>query len=215
MHENDYDKNSLITLELYFSNCFKYDYPKNPLCIHEEFTKNPELFCEIVKKRFKITYKYDYPYLNILGSWKILPGTNKNEIDKTYLFSWYEKCCELLNNEDLMYVDRVIGILLGTYEKNKNNWPCEEVCEIIEDKTNEDIGIGFKRGLYHKRINKNRIKYNNVAVERSIANDYKEFCDKYKDIYPKTVKLVSELRNQTLLEANRLEIDSKLRNFKY
>lgn len=215
LHENDYDKNSLITLELYFSNCFKYDYPKNPLCIHEEFTKNPELFCEIVKKRFKITYKYDYPYLNILGSWKILPGTNKNEIDKTYLFSWYEKCCELLNNEDLMYVDRVIGILLGTYEKNKNNWPCEEVCEIIEDKTNEDIGIGFKRGLYHKRINKNRIKYNNVAVERSIANDYKEFCDKYKDIYPKTVKLVSELRNQTLLEANRLEIDSKLRNFKY
>ena len=54
-----------------------------------------------------------------------------------------------------------------------------------------------------------------MAVERSIANDYKEFCDKYKDIYPKTVKLVSELRNQTLLEANRLEIDSKLRNFKY
>ena len=215
LHENDYDKNSLITLELYFSNCFKYDYPRNPLCIHEEFTKNPELFCEIVKKRFKITYKYDYPYLNILGSWKILPGTNKNEIDKTYLFSWYENCCELLNNEDLMYVDRSIGILLGTYEKNKNNWPCEEVCEIIEDKTNEDMGIGFKRGLYHKRINKSRIKYNNETVERSIADDYKEFCDKYKDIYPKTVKLVSELRNQTLLEANRLEIDSKLRNFKY
>ena len=70
----------------------------------------PAKFCEIVKKRFKITYEYDYPYLNILDSWKILPGTTKNNIDKLYLFGWYEKCCELLNNEDLEYVDRIIGI---------------------------------------------------------------------------------------------------------
>lgn len=215
LHENDYDKNKLISLELYFSNCFKYAYLRTPLCIHEEFTKNPELFCEIVEKRFKITYEYDYPYLNILDSWKILPGTTKNNIDKLYLFGWYEKCCELLNNEDLEYVDRIIGMLLGTYGKNKNNWPCEEICEIIEEKSNDDMGIGFKRGLYYARIGKSGVKFNNASIERSIANDYKEFQDKYKNIYPKTVKLLSELEDQTLLEANRCEIDSKLRNFKY
>lgn len=105
-------------------------------------------------------------------------------------------------------------MLLGTYEKNKNNWPCEEICEIIEEKSNDDMGIGFKRGLYYTRVGKSGVKFNDINIERSIANDYKEFHNKYKDIYPKTAKLLSELEDQTLLEANRHEIDSKLRNFK-
>ena len=62
---------------------------------------------------------------------------------------------------------------------------------------------------------KSGVKYNNATIERNIAKDYEEFCEKYNDIYPKTVKLMSELRDQVLLEANKHEIDSKLINFKY
>ena len=216
LHENDYNKYKLITLELKFASCFRFETIRSPLCIHEEFSINPKIFCEVIEKRFEITNKYDYPYFNILDSWRKIPGINKkNKINKYFLFDWYNKCKELLNTHDMEYVDIKIGLLLGRFEKNENNWPCEEVCDIIEEFNNDKINLGFKRGLSSINYYKSGVKYNSSTIERKIAKDYEEFYNKYQDIYPLITKLMLELKTQRLTDAKRIEIIEKQHNFRY
>lgn len=215
LYKNNFNKELLIKLELGLALCFKEIELVEPLCIHEEFIKNPNFFCDIVKKRSKKRIGFYFPYVFVFTSWKIIPGCDENNlIDKDYLDSWIKKCEELLEGDDLKYMYHKIGYLLGIFEKNKDNIPCEEVCEIIEKYRNKTINLGFKRGFDSKKVYKSGYSVDGKC-ERLIAEDYQNFCNENYEKYPIISKLLYSLAEQEQIRANQKDIDSQLQNWEY
>lgn len=216
LHEKEYPKDDLMNLELKYGNCFRFEKSNYNLIIHEEFSKNPIKFCEIVEKRFDRTLGWDNPYVAILGVWKIIPGIDEtNHIDEEYLFDWIEKCGSLLDGENLDYSYYKIGFLLGCSEKNADNLPCEEISKIIEDfQDNEYVNLGFKRGLNSKRTGSG-VVYKEGNFESLIAEKYRMFCQNNLEKYPITSKLVYSLSKQFEEQAKRDENELLLREWIY
>ena len=83
-----------------------------------------------------------------------IPGTNDDgEIDGHVLAAWISEVRQLCRNYARVDIgDRCIGELLAKAPAGKNGiWPCEAVCEALEEIASTEIGKGFHIGTLNSR----------------------------------------------------------------
>ena len=213
--KNFYNEENLMILEFYFADVFEYEKFPYLLLIYKSFVENPRKLCYFVKNRSN-NYPLGLNYNYILVQWNYIPGLDVNQnINYDYLFKWLGECNQLLTEKEMDYVYYKIGFMLGKFEKNKNNLPCNEICELIEIFDNESINKGFSRGIDPFKNFFGTVIFARNNFERKLSQTYGDFAEEIVDNYPITAKILMYLSKYYAGEAYINEIEDELDDFEH
>jgi addiction module HigA family antidote len=121
----------------------------------------------------------------LLDQIKKIPGTDeKGRIDASALATWLAEvrrlCRECARSNT---GDHCLGQLLSTAPAGENGmWPCEAVCEAMEEIASPEIARGFQIGVYNSRGVHTRQE--GGAQERELATKYRAWADRLHFEYP-------------------------------
>lgn len=191
LHEDNYDRKKLIKLEFRLSECYTFEPPEYPLIIHDEIAKDTELFCCLINNLHNDNRNCVRRCRTILDSFNIIPGTNKdNEIDIDVLRKWIKDCeLKARNSYHLYYY---LANLFANTPEDGENWPKEEICQIIDEFDNDSLNAEFsvaiinKRGVYEKEI----FEGGNQEIE--LSKKYRKYANNIIHNYPITAKSLIE-----------------------
>ena len=185
LHEKNYDRKKLIKLELKFSECYRFEAPEYPLIIHEELTKNTDLFCCLINNMNNEDELIVYQCRDILDIFNIIPGTNEyNEIDINVLRNWIQECEVKTNGSYHLYY--YLAKLFANFLEKNEIWPPKEICQIIDELDNEILTTEFsveifnKNGMYVKNI------FEGGNREIKLAEKYNNYANNILHKYPIT-----------------------------
>src|SRR5581483_1064225 len=134
-------QSTLINLEwLYMPVLSSHGSRRLPVKLHQELTRNPEFFVEILKFLYKPknynkeTSKEEISdtvknralqAYELLNSWNLVPGADENgHIDSHYLNNWVDRVRKLaLEVDRLEMADVHIGMILAQYPEKRTDWP--------------------------------------------------------------------------------------------
>jgi len=121
----------------------------------------------------------------LLGKIKSIPGTDDNKkINGAALATWLtevRRLCREYARADIG--DRCLGKLLAKAPGGKNGiWPCEPVCEAMEEIASQEIGEGFSIGVYNSRGIHTRAE--GGSQERELAAKYRAWAKCLHYDYP-------------------------------
>jgi addiction module HigA family antidote len=91
---------------------------------------------------------------HLLDQIKKIPGTDQNgQIVATELGSWIRSVRDLCRKHARTNIgDQCLGQLLARAPRAKNGeWPCEAVCQVMEEEASPEIAIGFEIGVLNSR----------------------------------------------------------------
>lgn len=150
----------------------------------------PELRIENPKQRTAVALAASH----LLSQVKKIPGTDeKGKIDATALLAWLEDvrrlCRECARTE---IGDYWLGELLAKAPEGENGiWPCEEVCEVMEEIASTEIGRGFRIGV----INSRGVYWRGEGgeQERELAEKYRARAEHLHFDYPYVGALLDEI----------------------
>lgn len=121
----------------------------------------------------------------LLQQIKRIPGTKDNgKIDAELLTEWINEVRRLCREFGRASIgDQYIGQLLSKAPRNENDqWPCKEICEVMEKIASSEIGIGFDMGVYNSRGAHWGGK--GGEQERKLAADYHALAERLHFDYP-------------------------------
>lgn len=189
LHETNYERKKLMKLEFGFSEYYMIEKPNYPLIIHEEIVKNTDLFCCLIKNLYNENPLYVYRSTSILDSMSIIPGLDdNNNIDVAFLREWINKCEIKLKDSSSFYLYYYLANLFANTPEESENWPQDEICQIIDGFNNDiltnefSVAISNKRGLIVKDI------FEGGNEEISLADKYQKYANKIIYKYPITAK---------------------------
>ena len=91
---------------------------------------------------------------SLLGQFHRLPGTNKEgKVNVDELLAWIEEVRSLCAEYGRAEIgDQYIGQLLSTSrDEERGIWPCNAVCEVMEEIASEELARGFVIGVRNAR----------------------------------------------------------------
>lgn len=212
---NDIEPQTLIRLEwLYLPFLASYGNERSPKLLHNELSKNPEFFIEVLKWVYKpdndelvetdsndlpdeqIQNKEKQAY-DLLRTWKQIPGVNESgKIDHEFLNDWVNKVRKLSGECSRAEVtDKRIGEVLAQYPENDNYWPPDEICNLIERINTESIKSSFTSATYYKRGSYSKSLYEGGKRERKIAKYFSDLATNHRNKYPQVASLLEKLSN--------------------
>lgn len=130
----------------------------------------------------------------LLNQMKKIPGTDENgQIKATALAEWLaevRRLCREYGRADIG--DHFIGQLLANAPEGDNGiWPCEEVCEAMEEIASPEIGRGFCIGIRNSRGAHWRGE--GGAQERELAAKYRARAERLHFDYPYVGGVIDEI----------------------
>ncbi len=222
---SDIDHQTLIQLEwLFLPVLDSYGTSRSPKLLHDELSKNPDFFIDILKwvympknKEFieeerkdvtdeAIINKAKLAY-QLLHSWKKIPGVNPdNSIDEEFLSNWVKTVRILAEKVDRLEVaEAEIGKVLAQYPETILNWPTEPICNIIESINTDSIKRNFSSALYNKRGSSIRGPFDGGNIERGHAEYFEDLAIKHKKKHPNIASIFSRLAKGYFVDAKRMD----------
>jgi hypothetical protein len=121
---------------------------------------------------------------HLLDQVKKIPGTDENgRIDVAALGAWLadvRRLCHEYARADIG--DHCLGQLLAKAPVGENGiWPCEAVCEAMEEIASSEIGKGFQIGVYNSR---GVYRGEGGEQERELATKYRAWAERLQYDYP-------------------------------
>lgn len=183
-----------------------------PKMLHNELSSNPEFFSRVIKYLYKprnedkregkedlaqeLRKQTAHYAWRLLYSWKTVPGSDSSgKINYESLKSWVYKARELCKRLDRIEVcDNHIGqVLAYAVPDENNNWPPQEVCRIIDEVRSSKLDTGFIIGNYNKREIVWKNPFEGGKKERTLANQFREYADRWSIQYPRTSSVLTKI----------------------
>ena len=153
---------------------------------------------------------------SLLGQFHRLPGTNKEgKVNVDELLAWIEEVRSLCAEYGRAEIgDQYIGQLLSTSrDEERGIWPCNAVCEVMEEIASEELARGFVIGVRNARGAHWRDK--GGTQERELAAKYRTYAEKLAIEFPYASSVVSRITTSYESDAKwqdvRAETDDRLR----
>lgn len=223
---DDVDSNELIQIEwLFLPFLVSYGNKRKPKKLHEELSKNPEFFMEVLK----FVYKSDdeckqeeltkgltdqqlqnraHQAYELLHSWKSIPGVNQEGvIDSEFLIGWIQTVRKLAEDYGrLEAADIYIGQVLAQYPEDKQKpWPPREICEIIETVNSESLSNNFSSATFNKGSFSSRGSFDGGDIQRSKAKYFSDLAAEHRNTYPTVSKIFANLEKGYEEDAKRMD----------
>ena len=124
-------------------------------------------------------------WYRLLMNWNRIPGTQSDgSVNEDELLQWLESARSLCHDSGHLEVaDSQIGQMLASRAQPKDAdamWPCEEICDAIEEANSDDLDRGFQIGVRNRRGVTTRSPLDGGDLERKEAAKYRrwaELCD--------------------------------------
>ena len=128
-----------------------------------------------------------YHCMYILDTFNIIPGTNENnEIDINILRKWIQECEEKINDSDYFYY--YLAKLFANVPEEDENWPREEICQIIDELDNEILTTEFSLEIFNKNGMILKSVFEGGANEMKLSEKYQNYAINIIHKYPITAK---------------------------
>lgn len=231
-NRSDLDHDKRIKLEwLYLPILTSYWSERKPEILHNELSKNPQFFVDILKLLYKpkdqtkmeneikdisnetIVNRSKQAY-NLLNSWKKIPGMQiDNSINKTELENWVNKVREIAKEEErLEFADKHIGQVLAQYPENIPAWPQEIIFSIIEDINTNSLNDKYYVEMINKRGFLSIIDGN---LKREKSSYFKDLKNNYKNRFPIVAKIFNDISTHYSTEAKEMDEITERDNLEY
>lgn len=207
--------------------------------LQQTLSKEPSLFIDLLKAVY--LGKNEEPQdrseqekarasqaLRLLENWKIVPGLlegyieeegegditfPKGQVDREKLFAWVKEARELANKcERLDICDSRIGHMLAysPYDA-EGHWPCEAVCNLIEELASTKLERGVKVGVHNKRGVHAAAK--GGEQERELAHKFSQYAHKVCSRWPRTAAMLNHIADSYEWEASQRDEEDAFEEF--
>jgi transcriptional regulator with XRE-family HTH domain len=144
----------------------------------------------------------------LLMNWKRVPGLREDgSIDGEILMQWLEQARSLCRDSGHLEVaDSQIGQMLANWSRLQDEtlpWPCEEICDAIEEVESEDLDRGFQIGIHNSRGVVTRSAMDGGDLERRQAAKYRRWADQCDIDWPRTADSLRSVADEYLFDAQR------------
>ncbi|SDX01005.1 helix-turn-helix transcriptional regulator [Litoreibacter albidus] len=197
--------------------------------LEHQINKNPELFAQAVAFVFKRSDDQEDPAelkiedrelmrvraeqaYRMLDRLNKIPGRDKEgNMDGSRLVEWITATRNHLKEWARLDVgDSQIGQLLAKAPVGADGvWPCEPVRDAMEETLNRRMSEGFRMGKYNSRGAHWRGEGGNQ--ERELASQYNEWASPIASTHPKVAKVLREIRDGYLSDAEREDTEANIR----
>lgn len=211
----DLDDNRMAKLELnYLPALTSHGSKRPPKVLYNELASNPDFFIEVLKwvfspnneeqKELEKQTKLDNPALasagyRLLHSWRIIPGTDEyGNIDYDHLKAWVTEVRRQAEVTGRIQVaDMQIANVLACYKsKDKDVWPSEEICEIIDGINTKSIRDNFRAAIFNSRGTTVRGVFDGGSQERHLAARLRSQAQKHASRWPVTSSILEALASE-------------------
>lgn len=125
----------------------------------------------------------------LLESWQTIPGTRPDgSVDASVLKEWVEAARKLCADSDRIEVcDLEIGEVLSRSRDGTDGcWPCEEVRDILDSVSSDEILRGFDCGKFNQRGFTSRSLSEGGEQERILVKQFTNYATKCRLRWPRT-----------------------------
>lgn len=233
-HDN-INRDTLIKLEwFYLPLLASYGNRRNPKILHEELATNTDFFIDILKCLYKSkdesigeqesenvdesqAQNRARQAYELLNGWKKIPGIDEqNNINKEILTSWIGDVRKKANECGRLDVaDMHIGKILAQYPEESENWPPEEISEIIEQINTDSLKNNFSSALFNKRGSSTRGAFDGGDIERGHAKYFEKLAENNKNKFPRVSSIFNRLAKGYYEDAKRMDNRAKIDRLNY
>lgn len=149
---------------------------------------------------------------DLLNQIKKIPGTDETgKIDIAALSAWINKVRRLCSDYARSNIgDQCIGQLLSKSSVDETGiWPCEAVCEVMEEIASPEIGSGFQIGAYNARGVHWRKE--GGEQERELAAKYRAYAERVRFQYPYVGRVIDGIAASYVHDATWHDSDATIR----
>ena len=137
-----------------------------------------------------------------------IPGAQSDgSIDEEQLLRWLESARSLCRDSGHLEVaDSTIGEMLASWPKPEDEdarWPCEEICDAIEEAASEDLDHGFQIGVLNSRGVVGRSPFDGGDLERKEAAKYRRWAEHCDADWPRTAASLRSVADSYEFDAQR------------
>lgn len=232
---SDVEHSTLFYLEwLYISLLSSYNIRRNPIVLHEELSKNPGFFVELLRWLYtpeskakmeeerkgvsaELIQNVAKKVYHLLSSWKKIPGMKSdNSIDEIELSNWINEARQLARAEErLKAADVYIGKVLAQYPENIPEWPQEIIFKIIEEINSNSLKSSYSAAMFNKRGSSSRGMFDGGDIEREHAMYFEKLSKDYKNQYPNVAKIFKSLSSNYFLDAKNMDESAERDRLEY
>lgn len=232
---SDLEHQTIINLEwLYIAILDSYGTRSNAKVLHEELSKNPDFFIDVLKWVYKPKDETkieeersgisDEAIQNrarqanhLLNSWKKIPGLKPDKsIDEVELKEWVSKARTLAEAASRLNVaDMQIGEVLAKYPENIPEWPQEKIFKLMEEVNSDSLFRSYSTAMFNKRGSSTRGPFDGGIIERGHAKYFQELSTRFKNKYPKVAEIFQRLSNGYLTDAKRMDESAERDRLEY
>ena len=152
---------------------------------------------------------------SLLGRIERIPGTDESEgkVNAGELLDWITEARRLCAEHGRVQIgDQKIGELLSrALAEEDGSWPCRPVCEAMEKIASQQIGDGFKVGVFNGRGVYSRGIYEGGAQERELAAKYRNWAKQRAFNYPYVSSVLEGIAANYDQEAKREDTEVEIR----
>lgn len=147
----------------------------------------------------------------LLRSWKHrkqVPGIQPDDsVDEEQLLEWLNSARSLSRaSGHLEFADSTIGEALASYPQPEDDnamWPCEEICDAIEEADSDDLDRGFQIGVLNSRGATCRSPLDGGDLEREEAVKYRRWAGLCDVDWPRTAASLRRVAESYEFKAQR------------
>ena len=134
-----------------------------------------------------------------------------NEIDEDFLMKWVTEARENGTKKNrLSGTDAEIGKILAAYPRNKELWPCEAICEIIDTVNSKKILSSFGTAIFNGRGMYSKAAYEGGDQERSLSAYFEKMSKLILSRWPFTASELQRLSKNYAQDAIREDESARM-----
>ncbi len=144
----------------------------------------------------------------LLRNWDRIPGTQSDgTIDEEQFLRWLETARSLCRDSGhLEIADSQIGEMLARWPQPKNEaamWPCEQICDAIEEANSDDLDRGFQIGVLNSRGATWRSPLDGGGLEHKERDKYRHWANLCDVDWPRTAASLLRVAESYEFQAQR------------
>jgi len=197
----------------------------SPKTLVRFLSEDPEFFAKVIRIIFRSKKEQESDsesteeqrraashWYRLLMNWSrdrdSIPGTQSDgSVNEEQLLKWIESARSLCRDSGHLEVaDSKIGEMLATWPQPENEnvmWPCEEICDAIEEANSDDLDHGFQIGIRNSRGVTTRSPLDGGDLERKEAAKYRRWAEHYDIDWPRTAASLRSVADSYDLDAQR------------
>ena len=202
--DESFPRRSIALLQFRYFRAFEIR--SGALTLYSELAGDPEFFMELASLAFKPRDadddRLDVHASIVSTSWQVMhqgravPGAaDDGTVDPTRFFDWVTQVraqAEELHRK--APVDSTIGTWLSSCPADPDGvWPCQPVCELLEDPAADAIRNGFVCGVRNNRGVHSRGIFDGGLQERALADKYRALAQPLLGTFPMTAECLLDI----------------------